>query len=82
MTAAARNLSVLVGSPEPLPVWVDVHGEDGKKLFSVNARTRASAWAMVLDAPQHDLAVIAYFDEQGRRSRVWRDASSRQWRTK
>jgi hypothetical protein len=78
--SAARSL--LTGSPDPLPVWVDVHGEDGKKLFSINARTRASAWQLVLDAPKHELAVIAYFDEAGSKSRVYRDAVTRQWRSK
>lgn len=84
MTAAARN--ILVGSPEPLPVWVSVHGADehgrpqAKALFHVSAMSRESAWALIAADERFPLAEVVYFDERGTKTHVYRDASSRQWR--
>lgn len=84
---AARPLP-MSGDPEPMRVWVSVHGADeqgrpqAKALFHVNARSRESAWALISADPRFAQAEVVYFDEAGKKSHVYRDASSRQWRTK
>lgn len=73
------------GAPsERARVWVDVYGEKdgvhGKHLYSVWARNAESARALLADAPVN--AELVQLRGPGVPPRVWRDAVSRQWRSK
>lgn len=76
MTAAR---SLIVGDPEPLTVYVHAYGADGKHVCTVAAKSAESAKSLLAERSDFELV---YLRGPGVPERVWRDATSRAWRTK